>query len=163
MKNIKKSNNSLSLINSQVSAENISNVSADIKEYILSGEEDPLNILIRLKAISKVLDNIFEDSDLKESFLKSANLENQKSFIRNYAKIDIRNNGKYDYTICQDPFYNELIKEKEDIDLRLKARKSFLSLLKEDFHELDMETGEIKCTIYPPKKSGGDGVVVTIK
>lgn len=79
------------------------------------------------------------------------------------ARFTLRETGAtYDYSLCGDPIYARLLKEKEAIDARLKERERFLKTLPSSGIEItDEETGEIT-HIYPAVRSSTTNITITL-
>ena len=81
----------------------------------------------------------------------------------NGAKYQVKEAGtKYDYSQCNDPFYDELQAAAISADEKLKARAIFLqSLPTSGMIITDPLTGETY-TAYPPSKSSTTTVSITL-
>ncbi len=111
-----------------------------IKDIILSGEVDPLDFAIHLKAIENFIEALKKDNHVKEAILDEAEKHGEKTFTKLNAKITICEAGvKYSY---EDDKHDVLTARKKKIDLEIKAREAYLKQLKEP--EIDKKTGEIK-------------------
>ena len=70
---------------------------------------------------------------------------------------------KYDYTVCNDQIYNDLLYMLNDIKEQIKIREKFLSKIPSGGTTIVYEqTGEVR-TIYPPIKQGSQGITITFK
>ena len=82
----------------------------------------------------------------------------------NSASLQIKEVGvKYDYTVCNDQIYNDLIFMLNDIKEQIKLREKYLSGIPSEGTAMVYEqTGEVR-TIYPPIKQGSQGITITFK
>lgn len=69
---------------------------------------------------------------------------------------------EYDFSVCQDPVYNELEKQAAEVKEKIDERKKFLKTITKKMTIVDEETGEVS-TLYPPNKLQKMGLKVTIK
>lgn len=68
----------------------------------------------------------------------------------------------YDFSVCQDPVYNELEQQSIELKEKLDERKKFLKTVTKSMTIVNDETGEIS-TIYPPNKLQKMGLKVSLK
>jgi hypothetical protein len=80
-----------------------------------------------------------------------------KSFKYNGVKFSVQERPFYDFSVCEDEKYNELIKQKNLLEEKIKGREIFLKYLKEPVG--DAELGNI---IYPPAKINKTIVAVSL-
>ena len=107
---------------------------------ILSGEVDPVEASIRLKAMLEVIKKIMDDDRVKSYTLDEAEKWG-KSFVKSGVKVEISHRTTKDFTGCGDLLYNELLAEKTKLDAMIKAREAMLN------GGVNPETGE---TFRPP-------------
>jgi hypothetical protein len=133
-----------------------------VLEGVDDGNADPLDVFIFAKKGSKVFDAILEGLkdkvDLQgETAKHNCDLREQQTGVR------------YEYKGCGDPEWDDLNAQVQSLQLRLKARELFLKGLKganEIDEIIDEETGELvypAVTVYPPLKTGGTSIIVTVK
>ena len=73
---------------------------------------------------------------------------------RGGAKVGITFTTRYDYMSSNDAEYAELMRAKEDIDTKIKARQMFLKSVTDTMDVLDRTTGEVVTINAPiPTKS----------
>ena len=120
-------------------------------EAILSGEVDPVEWAVKLKAIEKALELI--KANTKELVVEEAQ-KYGKSFNQHGAKIVVCEQGtRYDFS--GDPIWIRLNES-------LKAREAHLKALKNGLKEIDTETGE-EFMAYPPVKKSTTGLTITLE
>jgi len=151
--------NAISLINTMPSnKEEIQSFFNQAKGMILSGHENPLKIKVQLKALEALLKKLNLDKDIEYYELEEAN-KHGKTFDLFNAKFQVKEVGvKYDFSNCNDYEYEKLIKEMNEIDIKIKEKEKELKGLKKEMAETD--TGNI---IYPPAKSSKTKVTVELK
>lgn len=130
-------------------------------ESVKNGEANPIEVLVMLKAFEKVSDRVLKE--IRYNAVTEANKYQGPSFEWNGNKIEKSELGvKYDYSICNDPVYNQRQQISAESDKQLKERESFLKSLKEPITIVDEGSGEI-VTIRPPLKTSTTGLKVSIK
>jgi len=145
MNNLKIENNILTLsLNKKDINSFIERVVTEVKE----GNRNPLETLVKLKAITKVADGI--TNNIMEDTISEA-LKYEKNEKAYGAKIDVREAGvKYDYS--QSQTWRELIEERNALDERIKAIEFAYRNATPDTPYIDTITGEV-FTIPPTKHS----------
>ena len=122
-----------------------------VKDNILAGEIDGLDAMVALKGVKKAVELLEKDADINDSVMRSFDRYNEKTVNLKHASITIKDTGvKYDYTVCNDKVYNDLMIELDALNKRIKERQEFLKALPE--HGLDTydhDTGELY-TLYRP-------------
>lgn len=110
-------------------------------EEILSGERNPLQIEIQLKALEETIKLIRDNEHVKKCLQTEAEKYTEKTFQFQNAEISKMSRSNYDLSTCNDSVYNKLKSE-------LKEREAFLKALNSQV--ANPETGEI---INPPVKT----------
>ena len=132
--------------------------SQGIKDAILNGDVNPLDILVQLKMIEKTLE-VLTDKEVEQEILREAG-KYHKDELAEYrgCKLEVKEVGvKYDYTVCDDDEIERLYKEKKSLDERIKNRETFLKSINGTvFNESGVE-------IRKPVKKSTTKVSVTIK
>lgn len=122
-----------------------------IKENILSGEVDSLDAMIALKGIKKSIETIEKDADVADSVMRRFDHYNEKTVNLRHASITLKDTGvKYDYSVCNDPAYNALMAEMNELKAKIKEREDFLKALPDAGLDVyDHDTGELY-TLHKP-------------
>lgn len=137
----------------------IGNLVYEAKKLILSGDENPLDIEIRLKAMEELVKQLRGDAEVKAAVIAEAE-KYGKSFEYKGCKISIREAGvKYDYASTQDSEWAILESQSKEIGEKKKAREKFLQSIPPT-GTVSPETGE---HIYPPAKTSQTTVAVTLR
>lgn len=135
--------------------------SDDLIESVKSGEVNPIELLVMLKAFEKVSDRVLKE--IRDNAVTEAAKHPGNSFEWNGNKIEKSELGtKYNYSICNDPVYNQRKSIANEADKQLKDRETFLKALKEPITIVDEITGEVT-TIIPPLKTSTTGLRVSIR
>ena len=136
----------------------IGNVIHGMKAELLSGDYNPLDVELKLKAIEEITKQLRADEDIRAFVLKEAE-KYGKSFEWKGAKMSIREVGvKYDYATTGDSTWAMLDAEEKAIKEQKKAREKFLQAVPPN-GTVSPETGEL---IMPPAKSSTTSIAVTL-
>jgi hypothetical protein len=131
----------------------------EILDSVTNGFEDPLFLLVKLKAMSKALDGAIDS--IQEHALSEAQ-KHGKSFAIYGAKVEIKEMGtKWYFDKTGDPIIARIAEQKDQIGKAEKDRQSFLKTLKEKVSFLDEESGEV-FTVYPARKESKTGIAISI-
>lgn len=155
------SNNSLVAF---VSSANLSKeAQGDLAESLVAqvteGKVDAVKAFVQIKAIAEVCEKFLKNPTIGEA-VRSAVVVRGNDATFGGAKVDISSTTRYDYASSGDPQYLDLIKQKESIDSKLKAREMFLKAITENQELVDRETGAIT-TIVPPSKTVSQSLKTT--
>lgn len=130
-------------------------------QSVKQGEENPLKVLIQLKAFERATERIIKE--IKENCLTEADKYPGTEFELYGNKIqkgDVKT--EYDYSGCNDPELIRLEAAADDAKKKVDARKAFLKALTAPLHTLDKDTGEV-ITINPAVKKSTPGLKITIR
>jgi hypothetical protein len=131
----------------------------EILDSVTNGFEDPLFLLVKLKAMSKALDGAI---DSIQEFALSEAQKHGKSFAIYGAKVEVKEMGtKWYFDKTGDPIIARIAEQKDQIGKAEKDRQSFLKTLKEKTSFLDEESGEV-FTVYPARKESKTGIAISI-
>jgi hypothetical protein len=131
----------------------------EILDSVTNGFEDPLFLLVKLKAMSKALDGAIDS--IQEYALSEAQ-KHGKSFAIYGAKVEVKEMGtKWYFDKTGDPIIARIAEQKDQISKEEKDRQSFLKTLKEKTSFLDEESGEV-FTVYPARKESKTGIAISI-
>ena len=137
----------------------IGNLVYEAKKLILSGDQNPLDIEIRLKAMEELVKQLRGDKEIKAAVIAEAE-KYGKSFEYHGVKIGIREAGvKYDWAGTGDSTWAMLDAEEKAIKEQKKAREAFLKSIPPE-GVADVTTGE---HIYAPAKTSETTIAVTLK
>jgi len=89
---------------------------------IMNGEIDPLISEITLKSLENVITAIRKTEKIK-SLINEEAQKYGKTFEKFGVKIENCTRTTYDYTVCKDDIYNDLVKQKKALDEQIKIRE----------------------------------------
>ncbi len=124
----------------------IDEVVANAKDKILSGDYNPLDLEIQLKALEETIKRIRADRQIKEYVIEEADKYPEKSFTRGSVLITKGVRRTYDFGVDKE-WITLKTTEVEAADARKLREKN----LKGSF--VDSETGEIVEAIQPDKST----------
>ncbi len=153
--------NAASLVTQLASTKDeIERFSASAIRSVKEGEVSALKIEVQLRAFEKVVERIREG--IRENVLnEAANYEAKfELFGNSLEKAEFAT--RYDYTVSNDPEWNQLDAIFKTADANRKEREKFLRSLTKPMDVLDRETGEL-VTIRPPLKSSVSGIKVNFR
>jgi hypothetical protein len=128
---------------------------------VKDGEENPLNVMLQIRAMSKAFEVIKEK--INENVITEADKYPGTTFTYRgveLAKGDVKT--EYDYETSGDTIWEQRKADFDAAKARLSERESFLKGLKEPMTIVDELTGEI-VTIRPPVKKTTPGVKFYIR
>ncbi len=128
-----------------------------VKENILNGEFDALDVKLKLKVFSEIIKSLEKDEDIKDFVISEAE-KYEKSFEYLGNKFTLQNRSTYDFETCKDSEWSELQTQLKALKEKIKERENLLKSLKAPI--ADAETGEI---IYPPAKKTNTILNLTLK
>lgn len=125
--------NELSLITQLPNSKQIGVFKQNIKAELLDGGRyNLLDIWHYFKAASKLFKDLTDDDDIRQAILKEAEKQGLKSFEMNGVKFTIKEAGvKYDYSVCKDAEYNEIVDKFNKLNELKNEREKFLKSLSE--------------------------------
>lgn len=130
---------------------------------VIEGDVNPIDVYVKAKAIQDALKIVTDDDRVKDLVIcKVEKYGNNTTY--NSASLQVKEIGvKYDYSVCNDSIYNDLVDNIEKLKETLKQREKFLKSISSDGTLMvDEETGEVN-KIYPPIKMAAQGISVTFK
>ena len=136
----------------------IGNLIHFMKQELLSGDYNPLDVELKLKAMEETIKQLRSDEEIRAFVLSEAE-KYGKSFEWRGAKMSIREVGvKYDYASSGDSEWALLDAQIKELTEKKKAREKFLQAIP-DMGTVSPETGE---TIYRPAKTSTTSIAVTL-
>lgn len=122
-----------------------------IREKVLNGEINPLEVYRQAKLMELLIEEIKKDPDILDAAQSERDKYGKEKPKINGAVVDNGSKTTYDYASCGDPVYDKL---KEDI----KAREAFLKAIPAG-GTVDPETGLL---IQPPVQKISNFITVKI-
>lgn len=123
---------------------------SNIKEEILSGNHNPLELDLYLKKMEEVIKGVRDDKEVKAVVCGELEKYTEKTVEFANCQISKVSRGSWDYDLCCDPELTDLERELSRVTDALKDRKKFLESLREELTIVTTD-GEIR-TIMPPVK-----------
>jgi len=139
----------------------ISTAICTIKDEMLSGDYNPLEIDLHLKKIEEMVKGVREDKAVKGAVLTELEKYGEKTVSFAGCEITKVSRGSYDYDLCNDSELQDLEREAERVNSALKDRQKFLQSLRSEMTIVNQNSGAIE-TIYPPAKKSTDSFSIKI-
>ena len=134
---------------------------AALVEKVKNGEADPITAFATIKAMYECLGQLLKDKEAVEATINQVKKYGRTGASFNGANLCITEIGiRYDYSVCQDPEWDELSRQKSELETKLKERETFLRGVTKPQTIVIEETGEVK-TIYGPAKTSATSIKVT--
>jgi len=135
----------------------------DIILPVIEGEVNPIETYVKARSMLEALKIVTDDDRIKDLVITEVEKYGNKAEY-NSANLQVKDVGvKYDYSVCNDQIYNDLLYMLNDIKEQIKIREKFLSKIPSEGATIVYEhTGEVR-TIYPPIKQGSQGITITFK
>lgn len=135
----------------------------DIILPVIEGEVNPIETYVKARSMLEALKIVTDDDRIKDIVITEVEKYGNKTEF-NSANLQVKDVGvKYDYSVCNDQVYTDLLYMLNDIKEQIKSREKFLSKVPSDGATIVYEqTGEVR-TIYPPIKQGSQGITITFK
>ena len=125
------------------------------------GHLNPLKLHLQVKCLEDLIKQITSHPSYRELTLDEA-YKYGKSFEHYNAKFEIKEMGvKYDYSVCNDPVYNNLKSKLALLEDEIKAREKYLKAIPSQGVETLLEDEVV--TLYPPNKTSTTSISVNLK
>lgn len=128
---------------------------------VLEGDLDIIKAIATIRGVQDALDKAAETLKplvIDELQKKYSAKEKIISFGTEFTLKEV--GVKYDYSNCGDFVLNDLTKQVEELNEKIKDRQKFLKSIKEVEIIINKETGEV-CEIRPPQKTSSTSYVIT--
>ncbi len=137
-------------------------VAEALVQKVLDGNVSPINAYVQLKGVADALVAAIKDPDFVNCVLNERMKWGKETPVFHGAIVAVSEGGvKYDFDVCGDSVYNDLAKQKKELDEKIKERQKFLmGLPEEGVTAADPNTGEM-CDIKRPSKTSSTVVRVT--
>lgn len=137
----------------------IGNLIHFMKQELLSGDYNPLDVELKLKAMEETIKQLRSDEEIRAFVLSEAE-KYGKSFEWRGAKMSIREVGvKYDYAATGDSEWAILDAQIRELTEKKKAREKFLQSIP-DGGTVNPDTAEV---VYRPAKTSTTSIAVTLR
>ena len=136
----------------------ISRIAAKTVLTVINGDANPLEVDIKLRFLAQMIEQVRDNSEMKEAVLNEANKYPEKTFTEHGAEITKCAVGaRYDYSKCEYGYYTEVLDEIKKLNEKKKECEKLLQGLTDDM--VIEATGEI---IHPPSKTSKEGMRVKL-
>jgi len=137
----------------------IGNLIHFMKQELLSGDYNPLDVELKLKAMEETIKQLRSDEDIRAFVLNEAE-KHGKSFEWRGAKMSVREVGvKYDWASSGDSEWAILDAQIKELSEKKKAREKFLQNVP-DGGTVNPDTAEV---VYRPAKTSTTSIAVTLR
>jgi len=130
------------------------------KDLILSGERNPLELAVVLKAIEETISKLRKDEEIENSIQKEFEKHSKKTVEIYGAKMTLKETGvRYDYS--NSLVWSKLAETKTEAENKVKEHEAFLKTLKDKTIIVDETSGET-IELWPPVKTSSTKVTVSL-
>lgn len=126
-----------------------STLAESLVSQVVEGSVDPMQAFIQIKAIAEVCKQFLDNPEILNRTRTAVAKSGKLAPTFNGAKVSLSTTTRYNYESCMDPEYAELIRQKEIIADKIKAREMFLKSIDDSIDIVDKATGK-PITIYQP-------------
>jgi len=132
-------------------------------QRIYQGIENPLQVHVKLKELEDLIKQIMSNKDYKDMLLTEGSKHGKSfTFAGNECKV-METGVKYDYSVCNDPDWNQLDADINNLKEKQKERETFLKTIRPcGLNIFDEETGETY-ELNPPVKTSSTTISITLK
>lgn len=133
-------------------------------ERIISGETDPLETYLTIAKMGDIADKVKKNKQVRDAIISQIERRGDSNAVTTAeCKVEIAEVGvKYSYSECGDTALARLYDEREELDLKIKARENMLRYIAPRTTLVDEETGELM-TLFPAAKSSTTSPKITFK
>ena len=136
-----------------LSKTNQKNIADQLIAQVVGGEVDPIKAYIQIKGIVECLNIFLKDKGVIDSTVTACERFGNDKPEYAGAKMSVTEAGvRYDYSMCGDTKYNELVAQRVGLEAQIKAREEFLKHIDGKQTIVDDATGEVM-TLYPPART----------
>ena len=154
-------NNSLVAFGGSVNLtkESQTTLAESLVSQVINGSVDSVAAYLQIKAIAEICEQFMKNPAICNAVQSAVAVRGKDA---NFAggKISLSSTTRYDYASSGDQQYLALVKQKEDIANKIKAREMYLKAITEQQDILDRESGEV-ISILPPVKNVSQSLRVT--
>lgn len=138
----------------------IKQMSQQLIDTVIDGDVDPIKQVVYATAIRDVVKNFLDSRDVKDLTIREI-AKYGKSASAYGATLTSKEGGvKYDYSVCNDPVYAEMVAQQEALKAKMKEREEYLKHIPELGQTVvNEETGEVS-KIYRPARMATETIQV---
>lgn len=131
---------------------------------VTDGNINPIDAVIQMKSISEMINAFLKSGEIKDAvIIECEKYGKGERLCYNGAILQLKETGvNYDFSVCNDPVYSRLIKQRDDIDQQCKEREEYLKAISKPKAEIDEDSGEV-FILNPPSKQSTTSYSITFK
>lgn len=134
--------------------------SDQVIEDVKGGLVNPLQIRVWIKTMEEILERVKKETNANQLTEAEKYSENRFEFMG--ATLEKADFGKYDYSVCGDPEWEQFTVTENTAAEGRKLREAFLRTLQRPLDLVDKDSGEV-ISIKPPFKKSAPGLKVSIR
>lgn len=131
---------------------------------VTDGNINPIDAVIQMKSLSETINAFLKSEEIKDAvIIECEKYGKGERPCYNGAILQLKETGvNYDFSVCNDPVYSRLIKQRDDIDQQCKEREKYLKAISKPKAEIDEDSGEV-FILNPPSKQSTTSYSITFK
>lgn len=131
---------------------------------VTDGNINPIDAVIQMKSLSETINAFLKSEEIKDAvIIECEKYGKGERPCYNGAILQLKETGvNYDFSVCNDPVYSRLIKQRDDINQQCKEREKYLKAISKPKAEIDEDSGEI-FILNPPSKQSTTSYSITFK
>ena len=130
---------------------------------VVNGDIDPLQAHIGISRLEKAISLYKKNEQIQDLTLRELSKYGKRQSFGDCVLEESEAGVKYDYSVCGDPEYADMLATRAALDADIKERERYLkSLPARGITEVDEQTGEV-FKIMPPVKSSKTIIKTTFK
>lgn len=133
---------------------------AEIVRSVTEGEANPLDVQIATVKMGKILKGIRDSVDVRDALIREFERYGTRKVSYKGAEFRKTDAGvRYDYSACGDSVMDGLLKQRDELETRIRERAEFLKRIPGS-GTADPETGGM---IYPPARLAKETIKTILK
>ena len=138
----------------------IKQMSQQLIDTVIDGDVDPIKQVVYATAIRDVVKNFLDSRDVKDLTIREISKYGKSASAYGATLTSKEAAVKYDYSVCNDPVYAEMVAQQEALKAKMKEREEYLKHLPEFGQTVvNEETGEVS-KIYRPARMATETIQV---
>lgn len=131
---------------------------------VTDGNINPIDAVIQMKSLSETINAFLKSEEIKDAvIIECEKYGKGERPCYNGAILQLKETGvNYDFSVCNDPVYSRLIKQRDDINQQCKEREKYLKAISKPKAEIDEDSGEV-FILNPPSKQSTTSYSITFK
>lgn len=131
---------------------------------VTDGNINPIDAVIQMKSLSETINAFLKSEEIKDAvIIECEKYGKGERPCYNGAILQLKETSvNYDFSVCNDPVYSRLIKQRDDINQQCKEREKYLKAISKPKAEIDEDSGEV-FILNPPSKQSTTSYSITFK